>query len=54
METLEKTNSDLIETIETVMRVQDDGRKARAEAEQAMERMTGELQKALTQSRALT
>lgn len=51
--TLQKTNADLIETVNTVMTVQEDGRKARADAEKAMEQMTTELQKALTQSQAL-
>jgi uncharacterized protein YaaN involved in tellurite resistance len=53
LETLQKTNHDLIETVTTVIKVQEDGKKARAEAEKAMEQMTTELQKALTQSRAL-
>jgi uncharacterized protein YaaN involved in tellurite resistance len=53
METLQKTNSDLIDTVTTVMKVQEDGRAARAAAEKAMQQMTMELQKALTQSKAL-
>ena len=54
LETLQKTNDDLIETITTVMRVQDDGRKARAEAELAMERMTADLKKALVAAQNVT
>ena len=47
-ETLAQANKDLIDTISGVLRVQDEGRKKRAAAEQQMEQMTVELKKALT------
>jgi uncharacterized protein YaaN involved in tellurite resistance len=49
-DTLEKANQDLIDTIAGVLKVQEEGRKKRAEAEQQMQQMTVELKKALTQS----
>jgi uncharacterized protein YaaN involved in tellurite resistance len=51
LETLEKTNGDLIETISGVIRVQDEGRAKRALVEQRMEELTGELKLALTDTR---
>ncbi|MCF4165319.1 toxic anion resistance protein [Zavarzinia compransoris] len=52
IETLEQTNRDLIDTIGSVLRVQEDGRRKRAEAEQRMEAMTGDLQRSLIADRA--
>lgn len=51
LETLEKTNADLIETIQSVMQIQEDGRRTRAEVESRLEHMTGELRAALTDTR---
>ena len=48
IETLQAANTDLIDTIQGVMRVQEDGRTKRAEAEKQMDQMTVELKKALT------
>ncbi|MBP2559168.1 uncharacterized protein YaaN involved in tellurite resistance [Neorhizobium galegae] len=45
--TLEQANRDLIDTISGVLRVQEDGRKKRAEAESRMEQLTVELKKAM-------
>jgi uncharacterized protein YaaN involved in tellurite resistance len=50
MDTLAKANQDLIDTIGSVLKVQEDGRQKRAAAEQQMEQMTIELKKALTQA----
>jgi uncharacterized protein YaaN involved in tellurite resistance len=52
LETLEKTNIDLIETITGVIRVQEEGRAKRLEVETRMEELTGELRKALTDQTA--
>ena len=52
LETLEKTNVDLIETITGVIRVQEEGRAKRIEVETRMEQLTGELRKALTDQTA--
>ena len=51
LETLEKTNADLIETIQSVVQVQEDGGRTRAEGEARLEQMTGELRTALTDTR---
>lgn len=51
VETLEQTNRDLIETIGGVLRVQEEGRAKRAEVEQRMEALSGELRRALTDQR---
>jgi uncharacterized protein YaaN involved in tellurite resistance len=51
LETLEKTNADLIETMQSVIRIQEDGRRTRAEVEARMEQLTGELRVALTDGR---
>lgn len=48
LETLEKTNRDLIDTIQGVLRVQDEGRTKRLAVEKRMEELTGELRTALT------
>lgn len=50
IDTLAKANSDLIDTITGVLRVQEEGRKKRALAEQQMEQMTVDLKKAMTQA----
>jgi uncharacterized protein YaaN involved in tellurite resistance len=50
IDTLEKTNQDLIDTIQGVLRVQADGRRKRAEIEAAMDRQTAALKTALAQS----
>jgi uncharacterized protein YaaN involved in tellurite resistance len=50
IETLEKTNRDLIDTIGGVLNVQDQGRKKRAEIEQRMAQLTDELKSALSKS----
>lgn len=50
IETLAQANKDLIDTVGAVLKVQEDGRRKRAAAEQHMEQMTVELKKALTQS----
>jgi uncharacterized protein YaaN involved in tellurite resistance len=51
LETLEKTNRDLIDTIQGVLRIQDEGRAKRAAVEKRMEELTGELRTALTDTR---
>lgn len=48
IDTLAQANKDLIDTIGGVLRVQEEGRKKRAMAEQQMEQMTVELKKAMT------
>lgn len=50
IDTLAKANQDLIDTIGGVLKVQEEGRRKRALAEQQMEQMTVELKKALTQA----
>jgi uncharacterized protein YaaN involved in tellurite resistance len=50
VETLAKTNRDLIETVGAVVEVQAEGRKKRAEVEQIMQRQTDELRTALSQT----
>lgn len=47
LETLEKTNRDLIDTIQGVLRIQDEGRAKRALVEKRMEELSGELRTAL-------
>ena len=49
-ETLEAANRDLIDTISGVLRVQEEGRQKRADAEKRMDQMTVELKNALTQA----
>lgn len=48
IETLEQANRDLIDTVSGVLKVQEEGRKKRAEAEIRMEQLTTELKKAMT------
>lgn len=48
METLEKTNRDLIDTISQVMQVQNEGRRKRAEVEKRLGEMNTELKKHLS------
>ncbi len=50
IETLEKTNSDLVDTISGVLNVQQQGRQKRAEIEQRMAHLTDELKSAMSKS----
>ena len=50
IETLEKTNRDLLDTISGVLNVQEQGRKKRAEIEQRMAQLTDQLKSALSKS----
>ena len=50
--TLEKTNQDLIDTVNSVMTLQIEGRKQRAEVEQQMEKQTADLRLALPRTSA--
>jgi uncharacterized protein YaaN involved in tellurite resistance len=52
MATLEKTNRDLIDTVNGVIDVQRQGRTKRAQAEARMDQLTGELKTALTRAPA--
>jgi uncharacterized protein YaaN involved in tellurite resistance len=52
IETLQKTNQDLIDTIQGVLRVQADGRRKRTLIEQEMDRQTAALKAALAQGPA--
>jgi uncharacterized protein YaaN involved in tellurite resistance len=47
MATLADTNRELIDTIESVLRIQQEGRLKRAEAEQQMAVMTEDLRRSL-------
>ena len=47
METLKKTNQELIATLDEVRQIQDDGRARRAQAEEELGRIEGELKKKL-------
>jgi len=51
LETLEKANADLIETLTGVIQLQDEGRAKRAQVEARMQGLTEELRKALTDTR---
>jgi uncharacterized protein YaaN involved in tellurite resistance len=51
IDTLAAANRDLIDTINGVLKVQEEGRRKRAEAEQKMEKMTVELKKAMIEAR---
>ncbi|MGG6893564.1 toxic anion resistance protein [Rhizobium sp. BR 315] len=51
IDTLAAANRDLIDTINGVLKVQEDGRAKRAEAEQRMQKMTVELKKAMIEVR---
>ena len=48
VETLKKTNQDLIETIQETLRIQQEGRKKRREAEAELTRLADQLKEALT------
>ncbi|MEJ0024822.1 MAG: toxic anion resistance protein [Rhizomicrobium sp.] len=52
IDTLQKTNQDLIDTIQGVLKVQSEGRRKRAEIETEMDRQTAALKAALAQSPA--
>jgi uncharacterized protein YaaN involved in tellurite resistance len=52
IETLQKTNQDLIETIQGVLQVQSEGRRKRAMIETEMDRQTAALKAALSQAPA--
>ena len=47
IETLRQTNSDLITTINEVVRIQDEGKAKRLAAEQELQKMEGELKQAV-------
>ncbi len=49
LETLEKTNRDLVDTIGSVLKIQSEGRQKRAEIEQKMLTLNSDLKKALSQ-----
>ena len=49
---IEKANADLIETIQDSLRIADEGKAKRAEAEQSLIRMEGELKDALSAAKA--
>ena len=51
LETLQKTNADLIQTLDDVMRIQMEGRQKRQAAESEMRRMEGELKRKLLEIR---
>ena len=51
IETLQKTNQELIASLDEVMRIQEDGRKKRAEAELELGRIEGELKQKLLELR---
>ncbi|WP_117191365.1 toxic anion resistance protein [Rhizobium terrae] len=50
IDTLEQANRDLIDTISGVLRVQEEGRQKRADAEKRMEQLTTDLKKAMTEA----
>jgi uncharacterized protein YaaN involved in tellurite resistance len=52
METLAKANQDLIDTINSVVKVQSEGKAKRASAEKQMEQMTENLRKTLAEAGA--
>jgi uncharacterized protein YaaN involved in tellurite resistance len=52
IETLEKTNRDLVDTISGVLDVQEQGSRKRAEIEQRMAQLTGELRSAMSKTPA--
>lgn len=52
IETLEQTNRDLLDTISSVLRVQDEGRQKRAAVEQQMQQLTNDLRSVLSQTAA--
>ena len=51
IETLRKTNADLIQTLDDVMRIQMEGRQKRQAAEMEMHRMEEELRRKLLEIR---
>ena len=51
LETLQHTNQELINTLEEVRQIQEDGRKRRAEAEAELGRLEGELKQKLLEIR---
>ena len=51
LETLQKTNADLIQTLDDVMRIQREGRQKRQAAEMEMHRMEEELKRKLLEIR---
>ena len=51
LETLQKTNADLIQTLDDVMRIQMEGRQKRQAAETEMRRMEDELKRKLLEIR---
>ena len=51
IETLRKTNADLIQTLDDVMRIQMEGRQKRQAAEMEMHRMEEELKRKLLEIR---
>ena len=51
IETLRNTNATLISTLDEVMRIQQEGRQKRREAEVEMQRMEGELREKLLEIR---
>lgn len=51
MDTLEKTNRDLVDTIAGVLQVQEEGRAKRAEAERQMDAMTADLRRILGEAK---
>jgi uncharacterized protein YaaN involved in tellurite resistance len=51
LETLEKANADLIETIQGVIQLQEQGRNQRAQVEQRLQGLTEELRQALSDTR---
>jgi uncharacterized protein YaaN involved in tellurite resistance len=53
LETLKKVNSDLISTIEDVLKIQEDGRRKRSEAEAELAKMEVELKQRLQDTRGI-
>ncbi|MCD7837977.1 MAG: toxic anion resistance protein [Clostridiales bacterium] len=51
LETLRKTNEDLISTLDEVMKIQDEGRQKRADAEKELGKIEGELRQKLLELR---
>ena len=51
IETLKQTNESLISTLDEVMKIQDEGRQKRMEAEVELRRIEGELKNRLLQMR---
>ena len=49
IETLKNTNESLISTLDEVMKIQQEGRQKRQEAEREMQRLEGELKQKLLQ-----